>query len=425
MNHVLTLRFVVSSLFLAILLLLSSCSQNRIDIGQTPLTTLDFGTTGTDDGYGLAANSTGVYVVGSTSGSLDGPNKGGDDAFLRKYDGGVVWAQQFGTRTLDSANKVAVDASGNSYVVGDTSGALGFKVGDQDAFLRKYNRSGVVQWTRQFGTTGFDVSYDVALDASNNVFVLSDDSNIQGFVIRKFNSSGGLLSTRTVTSTALPSLNPIALAIDSTGAVVVLAEWFDSTGGTLQNVRVFKYTNTLTDVWNKSFQQTTNNESAFDIATLGTDIYLTARILSNTSGHGARYGKLDSAGTLITVKRLEPTPTCNCTAPNSITLDSTGNIYIAGDTLGGAFPGFTNAGVSDIVVFKYSPTHVRSWVRQFGQGTFGTTFSDFATAIAVSDAVYITGRTSGNLLGDPPYGLSDAYLAQLDLATGAVLGIDQ
>jgi hypothetical protein len=162
----------------------------------------------------------------------------------------------------------------------------------------------------------------------------------------------------------------------------------------------------------------------YDIATFGTDIYVTARINSSTSGLGARYGKLNSAGTLITVRQLEPTSTCNCTDPRSITLDSSGNIYITGYTRG-AFTGFTNAGFTDIVVFKYSPTHTRTWVRQFGNGTFGTTEGDFANAIAVSDAVYITGNTFGNLLGDLPYGGFDAYLAQLDKATGALLGIDQ
>ena len=171
---------------------------------------------------------------------------------------------------------------------------LGFNLGSSDIYLRKYNRSGVLQWTRQFGTTGYDIGVDVALDASNNVLVLSDDNYIStnGFVIRKFNSNGVLQTTKTVTSTTLTDLSPKALAIDSTEAVVVLAEWYSSTG-TAVNIRIFKYTNALADVWNKPFQQTSNYEEAYDIATFGTDIYVTARINSSTSGLGARYGKLE------------------------------------------------------------------------------------------------------------------------------------
>jgi Beta-propeller repeat len=434
MNHLLGKSLVVSSLVLFLILFLAACSQTSVDVGQTQLTKQDFGTAGSDGGSGIAANATGVYVVGSTSGSLDGPNKGGSDAFLRKYDGGVVWGQQFGTRAFDQATDVAVDSAGNSYVVGNTEGALGFRVGGTDVFLRKYNSSGIVQWTRQFGTRFYDVASDVALDSSNNIFVLNLNQdaaaeNDIGFTLRKYNGSGVLLTSRTVTSASLPSLSPAALAIDSTGNVVVLARWLDSAGGTSQNVRVFKFTNTLADVWNVPFQQTVNYEFANDIATFGTDIYLTARISSATANYGARYGKLNSAGTLVAVKQLEPTSTCNCTIPLSITVDSSGNIYIAGFTFG-AFPGFTNAGFSDIVVFKYNTANTRIWVRQFGQGTFGTTEYDYGYGIAVSDAVYVTGYTYGNLLGDPKYSNppindTDAYLAQLDIATGAVLGIDQ
>jgi Beta-propeller repeat len=89
---------------------------------QGQLKARDFGTAAYDSANGIAANASGVYVVGNTDGSLDGINKGNTDAFVRKYDGGVVWAQQFGTRDFDNAIGVALDTSGNSYVVGTTVG---------------------------------------------------------------------------------------------------------------------------------------------------------------------------------------------------------------------------------------------------------------------------------------------------------------
>jgi hypothetical protein len=388
----------------------------------------DFGTAVFDAGEGIAANATGVYVVGRTDGNLDGSNKGSGDAFVRKYDGGAVWAQQFGTRFEDKATDVVVDGAGNSYVLGTTDGALGFKVGADDIFLRKYNPGGGVLWTRQFGTATNDTPFDLALDAGGNVFVLSQDvsNTLYGFTVRKFNSSGVLQTTRTVAeSVTLDNLDPRALAIDSAGNVIVLAEL--SSAGAGRNVRVFKLTAALADVWNVPFQQTIYNDYAYDVTTLGTDVYLTTRIASITAGYGARYGKLNSAGTFITARQLEPTLTCNCTVPSSITVDASGNVYVTGST-SGSFPGFTNAGSSDIVVFKYNTATVRVWAKQFGQTSNGTAFNDFAEGIAVSDAVYITGITNGNLLGDPKYGTgndADAFLAQLDKNTGAILGIDQ
>jgi hypothetical protein len=425
-------RMVVAGLVLFVFLF-AACNQAPDAVPSTAtdlmsssprgqLQARDFGTAADDYGNGIAANATGVYVVGVTFGNLDGINKGSGDAFLRKYDGGTVWAQQFGTRNGDNAQKIAVDSGGNSYVLGNTSGALGFKVGNQDAFLRKYNASGVVQWTRQFGTPSFDYGADVALDSGGNILVLSQEA-ASGFTVRKFNGSGVLQTTRSVTNPGLPNLYPNAMAVDSAGNVLVLAGWVQAAN----QIRVFKLTNTLTDVWNVAFQPSTTASFGYDIATLGTDIYVTAGLEAVTPGYGARYGKLNSAGTLTAVKQLEPTTTCNCTYPNSITVDGNGDIYVAGTTYG-SFPGFTNAGPSDIVVLKYNSAHTRLWVKQFGQGSNGTTLQDEAYGIAVSDAVYITGSTDGNLLGDPKYSTgndADAFLAQMDKTTGAVLGIDQ
>lgn len=89
-------------------------------------------------------------------------------------------------------------SAGISYVAGETRGALRFKVGGQDVFLRKYDASGALQWTRQFGTTSNDFARDVTLDGSGNAYVLSIDSGTS-FRIRKFNPSGKLLQTITNT----------------------------------------------------------------------------------------------------------------------------------------------------------------------------------------------------------------------------------
>jgi Beta-propeller repeat len=385
----------------------------------------DFGTATYDYGRGVAANATGVYVVGSTDGSLDGPNKGSSDAFIRKYDGGVVWAQQFGTRAYDVATDVVVDTAGNSYVAGETNGALGFKVGNRDVFLRKYNGSGAVIWTRQFGTAAYDDdAIDVALDASGNSFVLSRDL-YTGFVVRKFGPTGVLYVTKTFPMNTLPGIYPDALAIDSLGNVIVVADWY---GGAIsgENVRVFKFTNALADVWSVPYQ-TNFDDYSYDVATLGTDIYITAKINTpSTTYFGARYVKFNAAGSVLLTRQLEPTPTCNCTILQSITVDASGNVYVMGYT-DGSFAGFTNAGNYDIVAFKYNAAGTKQWVRQLGAGTNGTILSDIGYAVAVSDAVYVVGYSYENLLGDPKYGAgdTDAYLLQLDKITGNIIGIDQ
>jgi Beta-propeller repeat len=428
MNRTARKSLIVTTLVFSFALFLAACSQSpdavKTGTGEPldaaiPLKPRELSTPQGDYGLAVAANNTGVYAVGYTEGSLDGVNKGDVDAYIRRYDGGVIWGQQFGTKTVDTAQSVAVDNTGNTYVVGTTDGALGFKVGDTDGYVRKYNNSGLVQWTRQFGSAGIDSAISVALDASNNIFVLSQD-NSTGFTIRKFSSSGILLTKKTVTS--FLGLSPRGIAVDSAGSVVVIANW---SGGaaTSQNTRIFKFTNTLVDTWNVAFQQTIYIDTGSAITTFGTDIHVIANI--NNPVYGARYGKLNAAGTLVAIRQLEPTPNCGCTQVRAITADVSGNIYVAGDTQG-AFSGFINAGDFDIVLFKLNTASTLVWAKQLGQGSYGTSSTDLGYGVAVSDAVYVTGYTYGNLLGDPKAASdSDAYLAQFDKNTGELLGIDQ
>jgi Beta-propeller repeat len=434
------LRVVIALFTTAAFLSLAACSQtpdsaslNDLTVTDAPtdlmpadpeadqLQAQDFGTALSDVGNDVAANATGVYVAGYTGGSLDGVNKGSTDAFVRRYDAnGMVWGQQFGTRSYDFANSVAVDGAGNSYVAGETNGALGFKLGVTDGFLRKYNSLGVALWTRQFGSKYRDTVEDMALDRSGNIFVLGrDDRDRGGVVVRKYSASGVLLGRRAAVGANLSQLSPASLAIDSLGNVIVLAGW---SGGSprVNQMQLIKLTNALADVWSVTPYQPGATVIGTDIATFGTDIYVT---LFN---QGALLFKLNSLGKLTLAQVLEPT-TCVCTTPAAVSTDTSGNVYVTGYT-SGAFPGFTNAGSEDIVAFKYNGALARLWVRQLGAGTNGSPAGDYGRAMAISDSVYVTGSSFGNLLGDPKYGAAgdyDAYLLRLDKTTGEVLGIDQ
>jgi len=108
----------------------------------------------------------------------------------------IEWTRQFGTSASDSAWGVAIDTSGNVYVAGRTSGALPGQssAGESDAFVRKYDGSGNELWTSQFGSSTSDYAYGVAVDISGNVYVVgntwgallgqSSSGNLDGFVAK-------------------------------------------------------------------------------------------------------------------------------------------------------------------------------------------------------------------------------------------------
>src|SRR5262245_52429037 len=87
--------------------------------------------------------------------------------------GSLNWIDQFGTADADEAWGVAVDGAGSVYVAGTTAGVLPGQnsAGGVDAFVRKYDSAHNEAWTRQFGTSGNDRAFDVAVDAIGNVYV--------------------------------------------------------------------------------------------------------------------------------------------------------------------------------------------------------------------------------------------------------------
>ncbi|MGH8649468.1 MAG: hypothetical protein ACREUP_09210, partial [Burkholderiales bacterium] len=148
----------------------------KYDVNGSEQWTRQFGASNVDEALAIASDGTSIYVVGALElGALPGQTAaGGVDAFVRKYDasGNEQWTRQFGTADGEHAYGVAVDASG-VYVAGRTNGALAQPAQNSDVFLRKYDSSGNVVWTRQFGTTGTDYGNAVAVNASG-VYVVGE-----------------------------------------------------------------------------------------------------------------------------------------------------------------------------------------------------------------------------------------------------------
>lgn len=136
--------------------------------------TRQFGSDDMDEVTGMAVDGQGnIYVAGWSIGALPGQaSAGGADLFLRKYGPGgrEQWTRQGGSSDYDVAIGVAADAAGNSYVVGWTAGALPGQAstGRNDAFIARYGPSGEALWTHQFGSDGFEVAVGVAVDGQGN-----------------------------------------------------------------------------------------------------------------------------------------------------------------------------------------------------------------------------------------------------------------
>jgi len=160
------------------------------------------GTTGSISGFPLANPPGGVAYFDNTY------NGGNDDAFIAKFSGSnlsLVWSTYFGGNGRDVAQSVAVDRSGNVFVVGWTTSTSGFPLedpgggayydnthngGSDDAFIAKFSESNLrLVWSTYFGGNSNEAALSVAADAIGDVFVVGYTTSTSGFPLA--NPPGG------------------------------------------------------------------------------------------------------------------------------------------------------------------------------------------------------------------------------------------
>ncbi len=150
-----------------------------------------FGGSGNETGTGVVCNTNGdPFITGYTNSTATiattGANQstfggGTRDAFVAKFDnnGAIIWATYFGGSGDDQATGITCDAEGNVIIVGVTNstdiavpGAFQAAIaGLTDAFVAKFNTSGILKWATYYGDSGDDKGTGVACDASSNVFI--------------------------------------------------------------------------------------------------------------------------------------------------------------------------------------------------------------------------------------------------------------
>jgi hypothetical protein len=132
-----------------------------------------FGSATVDVPLAITADGTGgAFVCGYTDGDLGGPHVDEYDAWVAHVDaGGVSWIRHLGALGMDKANGVAVDGAGGVYVGGETWSDLGGpNLGLSDGWLARFDGAGNLLWSRQIGTSGFDINLALASDDNGGVF---------------------------------------------------------------------------------------------------------------------------------------------------------------------------------------------------------------------------------------------------------------
>jgi hypothetical protein len=209
--------------------------------------------------YSLVIDSSGnMYFAGSfddqTEFDPDGGgeriSRGGEDAFLSKYDleGDWLWAKTWGGDGFDYCSSIVVENSGNIFAGGAFEGTAELNpdggnaktsLGNDDAYLSKFDSNGNFFWAKTWGGTDFDNCRSVALDDHGSVYAMGwfsgitdlnpdggdihdPEDSFDGYLSR-FDTDGNWVSAETWG--AFYPVYTRAMSADEIGNIYVLGEY--------------------------------------------------------------------------------------------------------------------------------------------------------------------------------------------------------
>jgi len=407
-----------------------------------------FGTTEADDAHGVASDASGnVIVVGRTQGNLGDIVGGGGDIFVAKFDSGdkQLWVKQYGTEKFDSANDVVLDSEGNIYIAGYTDGSLdGTTVADSsDVFIMKLDNNGDQLWIRQYGSPkGHEIADAIDIDAAGNLYVVGDSSgNIDGLTskgqhdifIFKLDSDGNKIWSRLEGSKDQDRASDIAVAAD--GNIFVSGETEGSWGAQspmgfstaivlkLNTDGVTQWTYLANFEFGIGFSIDTDSESNAYFVGVGFD----PTMIPSEGGMDERFlAKLNSAGELDWMEFGD------AKRPGEIagfTIDGQDNLYMAvfEFTEGHFFPPLPfpgsppaedpNRTLPNLVAKKYDTNG--NFVSEDKVSVTEHAAPKSIIYDALSNHLYLAGGVHGSIDGNVSLGLEDAYLVKFSVTQPA------
>ena len=328
---------------------------------------LTFGGSGIEtDIAGIAVDSSdNIYITGTSLGTnvyganvTSGTN---DDIFVAKLNssGEVQWVYTAGGTGRDRGRKIALDSSGNIYVVGyyrnvvDFGGGNETSNGNWDAFLLKLNNSGTFQWVKSFGDTLNDLGRDVVVDSNDNVYMLGDFR--------------GTVTFPSIASRIASSADMFVLKVNSSG----------------DNVRLYTGASTSGDESARAMAIDSSDNLYITGSFSGTMNFGDGNNVTASFSHDLFIVKLNSD---LQFQNIYLSSISTAQKAKGIAVDSSGNIYATGNfngtvDFGG---GLLNRSSQDIYLLKLDSNFTFQWVKTFSD-TNQQSDPAMGTAIAIDE----------------------------------------
>jgi hypothetical protein len=339
---------------------------------------------------------------------------------LIKYSssGSIVWQRELTQPYNGRYYGVTVDSSGNVYACGQQVDGNG----NYDGLVVKYNSSGTLQWqTMVYNSSTTSGSRNesfnsIAVDSSGNSYVVTTYFRAVAGVspkilIVKLDSSGNISWQRTLSGTysSDPAIYAGGLCLDSSANVYIAGNTKDSSG--ILTGYIAKYNSSGTIQWQRKVSDNgPTNYSATQcggVTSDGTNIYVSATYHNSSGGVNAGILKYNASGAIQWQRRLADTAFAAASQYDSgggISANSSGDVCIIGN--------YTNSGYStDTFVAKYNTSGTIQWAKAFTDGrpsgqhnlnAYGVAMDSTGTVYYVGTAQYTSAANNFGYIAKLP-----------------------
>ena len=161
-----------------------------------------------------------VVIAGDTEESLSGPNAGGSDRYVTKIndEGNTLWADQFGLEVSDFPGEIAIDQTGNVYVVGTSRGAAPWNL-----LVSKHSPDGQLLWDHEITSSIYEYPRGVTVDEQGSSYFLGNNRLV------KYSPTGEIQWNKLLGHTDPEPEEADTVSLDGDGTVYVVGRNFIDT----------------------------------------------------------------------------------------------------------------------------------------------------------------------------------------------------
>lgn len=304
---------------------------------------------GQDSASAIAVNTNGnVFITGL---SWNGSNH--DYATLAYSNEGVpLWINRHGPASLDSSPAIAVDHSGNVFVTGSA-----YNGSNYDYATIKYSSAGVPQWTNRYNGPGntTDFARAIAVDSSGNVVVTGrsssgSDYTTDDYATIAYSNSGIPLWTNRYNGLANDIGDPSAIAVDRNGNVFVTGTSYDA-NLISSDYCTIKCSPGGVPLWTNYYNGPANGSDDNPVMAVDSsgNVFVTGRSASrNQWPNYYDYATVgySGSGIVLWTQRFSG-PGNNDDEARAVAVDTSGNVFITGTSLAAN-------GTTEFATIKYS-----------------------------------------------------------------------